>query len=50
MGDMAIDVITARRAKIKTFAVLTGSSTLLELKKQRPDFLSKDLSKLFRML
>ena len=44
VGDMAIDVRTGKRAKTKTFAVRTGSSSYSELKKERPDFLSKDLS------
>ena len=48
VGDMAIDVRTGRRAKVKTFAVTTGSSTLAELKKEKPDFISRDLSKLFK--
>lgn len=50
VGDMAIDVRTGRRAKVKTFAVVTGSSSLRELKREKPDFLSKDLSKLFNIL
>ena len=50
VGDMAIDVCTGRRAKVKTFAVTTGSSSLIELKKEKPDFISKDLSRLFKIL
>ncbi|MBL7130062.1 MAG: HAD family hydrolase [Candidatus Omnitrophica bacterium] len=50
VGDMAIDVRTARRAKVKTFAVVTGSSSFMELKKESPDFINKDLSKLFQIL
>lgn len=50
VGDMAIDVCTGRRAKIKTFAVTTGSSSLIELKKEKPDFISKDLFRLFKIL
>ncbi|MBL7198064.1 MAG: HAD family hydrolase [Candidatus Omnitrophica bacterium] len=50
VGDMAIDVRTGKRAKVKTFAVATGSSSFMELKKERPNFLSKDLSKLFNIL
>jgi len=50
VGDMAIDVCTGRRAKVTTYAVTTGSSTLAELKKERPDFISRDLSKLFKIL
>ena len=50
VGDMAIDVRTGKRAKVKTFAVATGSSSFTELKKERPDFLNRDLSKLFQIL
>lgn len=50
VGDMAIDVCTGRRAKVKTFAVATGSSTLAELKREKPDFVSSNLSQLFKIL
>ena len=50
VGDMAIDVMTGRRAKVKTFAVATGSSSFSELKKERPDYLSRSLAKLFKIL
>jgi len=50
VGDMAIDVRTGKRAKVKTFAVTTGSSTIRELKAERPNFIGRDLSKLFRIL
>lgn len=50
VGDMAIDVRTGKRAKIKTFAVGTGSSSYVELKKERPDFLAKNLFRLFQIL
>jgi phosphoglycolate phosphatase len=50
IGDMAIDVETGRRARVKTFAVATGSSTWAELKKENPDFLGENLSKLFKIL
>ena len=50
VGDMAIDVRTGRRAKVKTFAVATGSSSLSELKRERPDFLHRNLSRLFQIL
>jgi phosphoglycolate phosphatase len=50
VGDMAIDVRTGRRARVKTFAVTTGSSSLLELRKERPDFIGRDLSRLFKIL
>jgi phosphoglycolate phosphatase-like HAD superfamily hydrolase len=47
---MAIDVKTGRRAKVTTFAVATGSSSFSELKKERPDYLSRSLEKLFKVL
>ncbi|MDD5617554.1 MAG: HAD family hydrolase [Candidatus Omnitrophica bacterium] len=50
VGDMVIDVKTGRRAKVKTFAVSTGSSYPWELKKERPDFLGNNLAKLFKIL
>lgn len=50
VGDMAIDVRTGRRAKVKTFAVTTGSSTIIELGREKPDFISRNLSKLFKIL
>jgi phosphoglycolate phosphatase len=50
VGDMAIDVRTGRRAKVKTFAVTTGSSTPAELRREGPDYISKDLSRLFKIL
>jgi len=36
VGDMVIDVQTGRKAKIKTVAVTTGSSTRKELKDSKP--------------
>ncbi|MFC1708603.1 HAD family hydrolase [Candidatus Omnitrophota bacterium] len=50
VGDMAIDVRTGRRARVKTFAVSTGSSTVAELKKEKPSFMGRDLSRLFKIL
>ncbi|MDD5292271.1 MAG: HAD family hydrolase [Candidatus Omnitrophica bacterium] len=50
VGDMAIDVRTAKRAKVKMFAVATGSNSFAELKKENPDFLAKSLSPLFKKL
>ena len=35
-GDMFIDVLAGRRARVKTVAVLTGSSSRQELKKEKP--------------
>lgn len=50
VGDMAIDVRTGRKANIKTFAVLGGSSTIKELRKEHPTYLSRNLHKLFFIL
>jgi phosphoglycolate phosphatase len=36
VGDMVIDAQAGRRAKVKTIIVPTGSSTLTEIKKERP--------------
>jgi len=50
VGDMAIDVRTAKRAKVKMFAAATGSSSFAELKKENPDFLERNLSRLLKIL
>ncbi len=36
VGDMTIDVITGKRAKVRTVAVTTGSSTPAQLKQLKP--------------
>ncbi|MCB9756968.1 MAG: HAD family hydrolase [Candidatus Omnitrophica bacterium] len=36
VGDMGIDVLTGRRARVKTVAVATGSSTIAELTALKP--------------
>ena len=48
VGDMALDVLTGRRAGIQTVAVATGSSSASELKKARPDFFFRDLKVLLK--
>jgi len=50
VGDMAIDVETAKRARVTSFAVATGSSSYDELKKEHPDFLERSLKRLFNIL
>jgi len=50
VGDMTIDIRTGKKAKVKTFAVATGSSTIGELGKEHPDYLEKNLAKLFKIL
>ncbi|MFA5100666.1 MAG: HAD-IA family hydrolase [Candidatus Omnitrophota bacterium] len=36
VGDMFIDAQTGRRAKVRTIMVTTGSSSIVELRKERP--------------
>ena len=43
VGDMAIDVETGRRARVKTIAVLTGSSPRAEIIKARPFKVIRDI-------
>lgn len=43
IGDMAIDIRTGRRAGVSTAAVATGSSSLKELKREKPDYFFNDL-------
>ncbi len=50
VGDMALDVRTARNAKIKAIAVPTGSSSLTEIKKARPFKIIKNLAFLKKCL
>lgn len=46
VGDMAIDVQAAHRAKVRSFAIKGGSSKILELKKQKPDLLLNNINDL----
>lgn len=50
VGDMAIDIQAGRRAKARTIAVVTGSSTRLELKEQRPSRIIRRISVLLKLL
>lgn len=50
VGDMAIDAQAARRAKVKTIIVTTGSSTKQEIKKERPYRIIKKISELLQIL
>ncbi len=43
VGDMSVDMISARRAKVFSIAVSTGSCTLKELKAERPGLLLRKL-------
>ncbi|MFH1691550.1 MAG: HAD family hydrolase [Candidatus Omnitrophota bacterium] len=49
VGDMALDVQTARRAGIDSLVVVTGSSTLAELKRERPAYVIKGLREIFKI-
>ena len=50
VGDMAIDAQAARRAKVKSVIVTTGSSPESEIKKERPYRILGRISELFRIL
>lgn len=50
VGDMAIDICTGKRARVKTFAVCTGSSSMEELKKEGPTYIARNLKKIFQIL
>ena len=50
VGDMVIDAQAARRAKVKAVLVITGSSTLNELKKEKPYKIIRSLNGLLKVL
>ena len=50
VGDMAIDVQAGRRARIRTIAVATGSSTRQELRKEKPYRLISTITDLLTIL
>ncbi len=50
VGDMPVDVATARAAQIPVVVVPTGSATEAELRAASPDFLIKDLNELPALL
>ena len=50
VGDMTIDAQTGSRAGIKTIIVTTGSSTISEIRKARPQRVIRDLSALLKLL
>ena len=50
VGDMHVDVQTANAAKVRMIAVLTGSSTAREIRRQRPYRIIKDISYLPSLL
>ena len=50
VGDMVIDIQAGRRGRVKTAAVATGSSTLAELKREKPCLIIKKVADLWRLL
>jgi phosphoglycolate phosphatase-like HAD superfamily hydrolase len=50
VGDMIIDIQAGRRAHVSTVAVTTGSSTLSELKKEKPSYIIKNIAGLAVLL
>lgn len=50
VGDMTIDAQAGRQAKIRTVVIGTGSSTVKELKKERPYRIIHKLTELLKML
>jgi len=50
VGDMAIDAEVARRARVKTVIVTTGSSTVFEIKKENPYRIIPRITELLKIL
>jgi phosphoglycolate phosphatase len=50
VGDMAIDAEVAKRAKVKSVIVTTGSSTPFEVKKEKPYRVIRNIRELLKML
>lgn len=50
VGDMGIDILTGRRAKVKTIAVSSGSNTTEELSALKPLAVIKNVAKLRKFL
>lgn len=48
IGDMVLDIQTAKRAGLDVLIVATGSSQIAEIKKEKPTYLVKDLKEAFR--
>jgi phosphoglycolate phosphatase len=49
VGDMLIDIHAGKRAQVKVIAVPTGSSTIDELRKAKPDWLIKGIAHLQKL-
>lgn len=50
VGDMAIDAKTGKRARVNTIIVTTGSSTIAEIRREKPYRIIHDLSRLLKMI
>jgi phosphoglycolate phosphatase len=50
IGDMTVDVQAAKAAGVMSIAVLTGSSSKQEIKKERPDFILENIVYLRKVL
>ncbi|MBU1998448.1 MAG: HAD-IA family hydrolase, partial [Candidatus Omnitrophica bacterium] len=50
VGDMTVDAQAGKNARVKTVIVTTGSSSPLEIKKERPDLIIKRVADLLNIL
>jgi phosphoglycolate phosphatase len=50
VGDMTIDAQAGRRAKVKTIMVTTGSSTIRQIKKEKPFCIIRSIRNLLKIL
>jgi 2-phosphoglycolate phosphatase len=50
VGDMSVDILCAKRARVLSVAVPTGSCTRAEILAEKPDLFIKDLLKLKKIL
>jgi len=50
IGDMTIDAQAGRRARVRTVIVTTGSSTLAEIKREKPQLIIHEIIELVRVL
>lgn len=50
VGDMTIDAVSGRRARVRTAVVLTGSSTKMEIKAEKPYVIIRGLRELSGVL
>jgi len=50
VGDMTVDIQAAKAAKVKSIAVLTGSSSKKEIKAKKPDYIFKNITYIKKVL